>query len=117
MAPTGLRAIKYNHPEGGRIIKLSWSPPRDKGKTPITKYLIEYRIPGDKWQGTVLKEAERPEFEISAVGADSQQYHVRVQAVNKVGKGPPSEYITVTFGMLVPFFELICDADCHNGYL
>ena len=99
MAPSGLQAFKESHPERGSIVKLSWTPPKDDGKTPITSYVIEYRSPGDQWRGTVLKETTRPEYEISAAGDGSQRFHVRVQAKNKVGKGPPSQYITLSFGM------------------
>ena len=68
---------------------VTWSPPEQDGGSEVTHYVLEMKVNKDNWKvkaenvkGTELRVADLKE---------GVSYEFRVSAVNKVGKGLPSE--------------------------
>lgn len=76
-------------------IDLSWSFPADDGGSPITGYAVESteKLNDDKELWKVVAEVSGRDFLSCTVSdlVEGKMYSYRVKAVNKAGKGKPSE--------------------------
>ncbi|XP_064646233.1 titin-like [Lineus longissimus] len=72
--------------------KVTWSPPRDDGGSPIVNYLLEMKKPSDtKWSSVNADfKIPLPEHTVPGLKAETD-YMFRVTAYNKAGPGKPSE--------------------------
>ncbi|CAL4149051.1 unnamed protein product, partial [Meganyctiphanes norvegica] len=90
--PTRLKILD----KSSRSVDLSWTPPYD-GNSPITRYIIEYKISNLNW----YQDGER-------IIVDGNQniasildlrpatiYHLRIVARNEIGESDPSVTVTV----------------------
>ena len=69
-------------------IKLTWTPPKDDGGTPITNYNIEYKAADEvKWRKANDTTVTDTSFIVRRLKTGSE-YVFRVNAENKVGAGP-----------------------------
>lgn len=71
---------------------ISWSAPKDTGKTPITNYIVEMKAAGSvQWVVLNPKQTITQTTFIATGLKDGTEYEFRVSAENKIGQGPPSE--------------------------
>ena len=70
-------------------VTLTWSPPKDDGGAPITKYYIERREASKRSWNNVTSTTD---LELKVTGlTEGQSYHFQVAAENEVGKGEYTE--------------------------
>ncbi len=86
---------KPGHPEIVEVMKkaatIKWTEPRDDGGSPITGYVIEYKIEGGfKWQSGNDEKVTNLTYTIRGL-KDGYLYDFRVAATNKAGKGEYAE--------------------------
>ena len=68
---------------------LSWSAPRDDGRSPVFDYIIEYKQAGDMRWKSVNSGSKATNYTVSGLQPD-REYEFRVSAENKAGVGSPS---------------------------
>ncbi|XP_050442016.1 cell adhesion molecule Dscam2 isoform X15 [Adelges cooleyi] len=90
--PFGLKVLD----KSGRTVQLSWLAPYD-GNSPITRYIIEYKLLKGSWESNVEKmEATGDKTEMSVVNLHpATTYHFRIVAENGVGVSKPSDPVTI----------------------
>ena len=72
-------------------VTLTWSAPRDDGRSPISNYLLEMKTTGDiRWKPVTEEEIKGKSYTVSGLQSD-RDYEFRVSAVNKAGFGQPSQ--------------------------
>lgn len=75
-----------------RSATLSWKPPKDDGGSPITNYVVQFRIEGGfKWN--TANESEKvsdTKFIVPAL-KEGTVYEFRIAAENRAGVGPASD--------------------------
>ena len=71
------------------------------GGLPISRYLIQWRLPGDPWSSTQQETAARSPHEVSGL-ADNTDYEFRVQARNTAGDGAWSGAVLVQIPTIPP---------------
>ncbi|BES91298.1 Down syndrome cell adhesion [Nesidiocoris tenuis] len=100
---------KPQHPRvseiGSRSLKVSWSPPTDELSTKL-QYSVHYK----RGSGVIIEE-----WETVSAGSELQTtlnhlhpatvYSIKVQAMNQLGAGEPSDIIQVTTSMEAPSGE------------
>ena len=74
---------------GSTTIFLQWSPSNDDGGSPLTNYVIEYRLSGDEEFVFVVASDNTLSATITGL-TPYGQYEVRVRGENAVGRGDPS---------------------------
>lgn len=90
-APTSLAAAP-----GNTQIELTWSAPTNNGKSPITDYIVEYKLSAS---GTWLTFADGTSATTGAVVTgltNDSAYDFRVSAVNALGTSTPSSTVSST---------------------
>lgn len=90
-APTGLTASI-----GDQFVSLSWTAPADNGGSPVTDYVVEYKLSADStW--TTLNDGVRtlPAATITSL-TNSSDYDFRVTSVNAVGSGGTTATVSAT---------------------
>ena len=82
-APTG---VTVSAPNAQNIVSVAWTAPTDGGKA-ITAYTVQWRTTTQTWADASSQTigASPPEYQISV--DPSNQYVVRVRAVNSIGDG------------------------------
>jgi hypothetical protein len=73
---------------GNTQLTANWTAPASDGASPITSYVVEWRVSGS---GTALGQVTVPATPRSRVITgltNGTQYRVRVQAINAIGAGP-----------------------------
>ena len=77
---------------GKRTAALTWSPPTSDGGSPITNYVVEYKIEGGyKWtKANDLESVSDCAYTVRGL-KEEMVYEFRVSAENKAGVGPPSD--------------------------
>ena len=74
-------------------LALKWSPPTNNGGSPITDYVIEYKLSTDKdWRTFADGTSANTQTTITGLKND-QTYQVRISSVNSVGTGDKSSPI------------------------
>ncbi|VDP88948.1 unnamed protein product [Echinostoma caproni] len=107
--PGPVERLTTEVPDKEAQVRVTWKPPRDDGKSPVTGYELEYRTSKRRgWQQlrhgpqddseTFLIPAETPEFLVPVGDKETANcleggadYLFRVVAVNEVGKSEPVE--------------------------
>jgi titin len=85
-----------------KSVSLTWDIPFNDGGTPITSYIVQYRLfgtsPSSPWIPTTVL-GTTPHFIVSGL-QDETMYDFQVAAVNSVGTGPYSGIATAsTYGL------------------
>lgn len=71
---------------------LAWSPPESDGGTPITNYIIEFKMKATtKWAKANIDDVVTDTMYTVRELKEGKEYMFRVTAENKVGAGPPSD--------------------------
>ncbi|XP_063226995.1 cell adhesion molecule Dscam2 [Bacillus rossius redtenbacheri] len=86
-----------------RSLTLSWTQPY-AGNSPITSYIIQYKLVGDMWQAQPSK-LTVPGAQTTATVQNlspASSYHLRIMAENRLGLSEPSEALQVTTQEEVP---------------
>ncbi len=79
-------------------VDLSWSPPSSDGGSPITDYLVEYRLSsGGVWATFSDGVSTNSTTTVTGLTNDTS-YDFRVSAINAIGQGSPSTEVTATPG-------------------
>ncbi|XP_059483764.1 cell adhesion molecule Dscam2 [Neocloeon triangulifer] len=86
-----------------RSLQLSWSQPY-AGNSPLTGYLVQYKLVSDTWTSQPLKLAVPASQTTATVQnlSPATSYHFRILAENRLGLGEPGEVIQVTTQEEVP---------------
>ena len=75
----------------GTTATIAWQPPESDGGSPVTNYIIEKRVAGEKkWQRVNKEDVTDLTYEIPDLEEETE-YEFRVTAENKAGQGEPSE--------------------------
>ncbi len=90
--PFGVKVLD----KSGRSVQLSWSAPYD-GNSPLTRYLIEYKISKGDWQADIDRVLVPGQQTVAGVYnlVPATTYHFRLVAENEVGSSDPSETVTI----------------------
>ena len=90
--PFGVKVLD----KSGRSVQLSWSAPYD-GNSPLTRYLIEYKVSKGDWQTDIDRVLVPGQQTIAGVYnlMPATNYHFRLVAENDVGASEPSETVTI----------------------
>nr|ACC65888.1 Down syndrome cell adhesion molecule isoform [Daphnia pulex] len=90
--PFGVKVLD----KSGRSVQLSWSAPYD-GNSPLTRYLIEYKISKGDWQADIDRVLVPGQQTVAGVYnlVPATTYHFRLVAENDVGSSDPSETVTI----------------------
>ncbi len=83
---------------GDSSASLSWSPPLSNGGTWITDYVIEYKLSSGGIWSIFDDGISTSTFTIVTALSNDNAYDFRVSAVNAIGQGPSSAYVSVTPG-------------------
>ena len=102
-------------------IDVTWTPPEDDGGSPITHYVLEYRVEGQfKWITASPKGIPENKFLCKGLNKDDM-YEFRVAAVNRAGQGPYSDSSTPVKAMepigkilITGTLELVCFCEIHR---
>ena len=87
-SPTDITATSSNG-----ALALKWSPPTKNGGSPITDYVIEYKLSTDKdWKTFADGTSANTQTTITGLKND-QTYQVRISSVNSAGTGDKSSPI------------------------
>ena len=80
---------------GSSHVELTWSVPSETAGSPITDYVIEYRVDGaSSW--SIFADGESTATSAIVTGlSNGVAYQFRVSATNAIGTGSPSTSITV----------------------
>ena len=72
-------------------ISLTWTPPEEDGGSPITNYILEYRLEGAfAWTRATDKTITETKFIVKKL-QEGEVYEFHVAAENRAGVGPFSE--------------------------
>ena len=72
-------------------MSLEWKPPVSDGGSPVTNYIIEYRVEGGfKWLKANEYTVNETNYTIKALKND-ETYEFRIAAENRAGVGPASD--------------------------
>ena len=83
---------------GDSSVDLSWSQPISNGGSAITDYVIEYRLSsGGVWVEFLDAVSTDTYGTVTGLSNDTS-YDFRVSAVNAIGQGSPSTYVSATPG-------------------
>ncbi|XP_068743460.1 myosin-binding protein C, cardiac-type-like isoform X3 [Montipora capricornis] len=74
-------------------LKVTWEAPNYDGGAPVRHYIVEHKTVKTKWGTANISVINKTEFSFPA--HKSEIYTVRVRAVNSLGEGKPSNFITV----------------------
>ena len=78
-------------------VTLTWSPPRDDGGAPITKYVTERREANKRSWGNAVTTPAGKELEVKITGlTEGQSYVFQIAAENEVGRGEYAESKPIT---------------------
>ena len=75
-------------------ISLQWTASTDNGGSPITNYIIEYRLPDDTEFSVISTNANTLSTTINGL-TPYGLYELQVRGENIVGRGEPSDSLTV----------------------
>jgi hypothetical protein len=91
-APTGLAATPSN-----AQVALSWVAPVDNGGTPITDYIVEYKLATEPTTWTTFSDGVSTTTSTIVTGlVNLSNYNFRVSTVNAIGTGAPSTVVSAT---------------------
>ncbi|XP_068708635.1 myomesin-1-like isoform X2 [Montipora foliosa] len=74
-------------------LKVTWEAPNYDGGAPVRHYIVEHKTVKTEWGTANISVINKTEFSFPA--HKSEIYTVRVRAVNSLGEGKPSDFITV----------------------
>ena len=78
--------------KAANTMTIKWTAPDNDGGAPITNYIIEYRVHGDKKWLAAKRDTPSNELTFTVPGLKEEtEYEFRVAAENKAGPGPFSE--------------------------
>ncbi|GLH07043.1 Down syndrome cell adhesion molecule-like protein Dscam2 [Gryllus bimaculatus] len=100
--PESPKNIRVNDQQS-RSLQISWTQPY-AGNSPITGYIIQYKLVSDVWQAQPSK-ITVPGTQTTATVQNlnpASSYHLRIMAENRLGTSDPSEVIQVTTQEEVP---------------
>ncbi|XP_068083883.1 cell adhesion molecule Dscam1 [Anabrus simplex] len=100
--PEAPKNIRVNDQQS-RSLQISWTQPY-AGNSPITGYIIQYKLVSDVWQVQPSK-ISVPGTQTTATVQNlspANSYHLRIMAENRLGMSEPSEVIQVTTQEEVP---------------
>ena len=75
---------------GSTSISLQWAAGTDDGGSPLTNYVVEYRLPDETEFSDVTTSADTLGATITGL-TPYGRYEVRVRGENVVGRGEPSD--------------------------
>jgi hypothetical protein len=98
--PFGVKVLD----KSGRSVQLSWLAPYD-GNSPLTRYLIEYKISKDDWWADIDRVLVFGQQTVAGVSnlVPATMYHFCLVAENDVGSSNPSETVTIMPKMILRF--------------
>jgi hypothetical protein len=82
-APTALTLVR-----GNTQVTASWGLPTSDGTSPITGYVVEWRVAGSGTPSGSVTVPATPRTRVITGLTNGTQYRVQVQAINAVGAGP-----------------------------
>ena len=89
---------------------LSWASPESDGGSPITNYLVEMKVKGDRKWKALTSGQQLLETSYTVTGLKEEtDYEFRITAENKAGPGPASEPTTAKYVEPIVFTKPLQD--------
>uniref|UniRef100_A0A1I8J9R7 non-specific serine/threonine protein kinase n=1 Tax=Macrostomum lignano TaxID=282301 RepID=A0A1I8J9R7_9PLAT len=86
-------------------VSLSWHPPKKSGGAPVSGYIVEKRLKGDKnWTKASVAPVPATDFTVRNL-PEGKEFEFRVTPVNKAGPGatsPPTNLVKVSATLTAP---------------